>query len=90
MDFGSFFDPGGFFDSGDSGSGSFPKSLEKMMAAMRAKQAAMSVQPTLLEMPTLTSADSRLAKRRSASTQLARKGRGSTILTEDDTLGVTG
>lgn len=48
---------------------------------------------TLLDpgtMPTLTSGDSRTAKRRAVASQLARKGRASTILTQDDSLGASG
>lgn len=41
-------------------------------------------------MPSLTSADQRDAKRRSVASQLARKGRASTILTQDDGLGAAG
>lgn len=40
------------------------------------------------QMPTL--ADQRNVKRKSMATQLARKGRASTILTQDDSLGASG
>jgi len=40
-----------------------------------------------LEMPMLNDAASKLAKRKSIAAQMARKGRASTILTQNETLG---
>lgn len=62
--------------------------LKKQVADAAAKSATL-LDP--IQQPTLTSSDSRLAKRRSFASQLARKGRSSTILTQaDDSLGAGG
>lgn len=66
------------------------KKSETQQDAAPAPAPAPEPPPTLLtptEMPTPTSTDQRAAKRRAQAQQLSRKGRDSTILSDNDTLG---